>query len=48
MVNFYVDSVQKGMEIGADAAAYVSQKFIKPIKIDFEKVRVHEKLRILS
>lgn len=38
MVNFYVESVQKGMEIGADAAAYVSEKFIKPIKIEFEKV----------
>ncbi len=38
MVNFYVDSVEKGMKIGADAAAYVSDKFINPIKIEFEKV----------
>lgn len=38
MVNFYVSSVQEGMKIGADAAAFVSEKFIKPIKIEFEKV----------
>ncbi|XP_065216976.1 DNA polymerase delta catalytic subunit [Planococcus citri] len=38
MVNFYVNSVEDGMKIGADAAAFVSEKFIKPIKIEFEKV----------
>lgn len=38
MVNFYVNTVAEGMKIGADAAAFVSEKFIKPIKIEFEKV----------
>lgn len=40
MVNFYVKSVEDGMKIGADAAAFVSEKFIKPIKIEFEKVNI--------
>ena len=40
MVNFYVKNVEEGMKMGAEAAAFVSEQFIKPIKIDFEKVRV--------
>lgn len=47
MVNFYIDSVQKGMEIGANAAVYVSEKFIKPIKIEFEKVNFHFKFQFI-
>ena len=39
MVKFGVDTVAESMEIGKKAADYVSQKFIKPIKLEFEKVR---------
>lgn len=38
MVNFYVSTVEEGMKMGSDAASFVTEKFIKPIKIDFEKV----------
>ncbi len=27
------------MELGREAAAFVSTKFIKPVKLEFEKVR---------
>ncbi|KAG8236215.1 hypothetical protein J437_LFUL016219 [Ladona fulva] len=38
MVNFGVKTVEEAMELGKDAAAYVSAKFVKPIKLEFEKV----------
>lgn len=38
MVKFGVDTVAESMEIGKKAAEYVSEKFIKPIKLEFEKV----------
>lgn len=38
MVLFGVDSTAKAMELGQEAAAYVSQTFTKPIKLEFEKV----------
>lgn len=40
MVNFYVKTVEEGMKLGSEAAAFVTEKFINPIKIDFEKVRL--------
>lgn len=38
MVNFGTDSLDKAMELGREAAEFVSTKFIKPIKLEFEKV----------
>lgn len=38
MVKFGVDTVGEAMELGRQAAGYVSEKFIKPIKLEFEKV----------
>lgn len=38
MVKFGPKELDKAMELGQDAAAYVSDKFIKPIKLEFEKV----------
>ena len=39
MVNFRVASTKRAMELGQEAANYVSATFIKPIKLEFEKVR---------
>ena len=41
MVKFGVESVAESMELGKEAAAYVSGHFIKPIKLEFEKVQMH-------
>ena len=38
MVKFGPKELEKAMELGQDAADYVSSKFIKPIKLEFEKV----------
>ena len=38
MVKFGPKELKKAMELGQDAADYVSSKFIKPIKLEFEKV----------
>jgi DNA polymerase delta subunit 1 len=38
MVKFGPDSLEKAMELGREAAEYVSGKFVKPIKLEFEKV----------
>lgn len=38
MVKFGPKELDKAMELGQDAANYVSAKFIKPIKLEFEKV----------
>lgn len=38
MVLFGVDDTLKAMELGREAAAYVSETFVKPIKLEFEKV----------
>ncbi len=38
MVKFGPKDLEKAMELGRDAASYVSAKFIKPIKLEFEKV----------
>ena len=38
MVKFGVDDVSKAMELGREAAHYVTQHFRKPINLDFEKV----------
>ncbi|EON64116.1 DNA polymerase delta subunit 1 [Coniosporium apollinis CBS 100218] len=38
MVKFGPSELEKAMELGREAAQYVSSKFIKPIKLEFEKV----------
>lgn len=38
MVNFKVKSLERSMELGREAAELISSKFIKPIKLEFEKV----------
>ena len=38
MVKFGVESVAESMELGKEAASYVSEHFVKPIKLEFEKV----------
>ncbi|KAK4999784.1 DNA-directed DNA polymerase delta [Elasticomyces elasticus] len=38
MVKFGPSDLATAMELGRDAATYVSTKFIKPIKLEFEKV----------
>ena len=38
MVKFGPNDLAKAMELGQDAADYVSAKFVKPIKLEFEKV----------
>lgn len=38
MVNFKVKSLERSMELGREAAELISTKFIKPIKLEFEKV----------
>lgn len=38
MVNFGVKSLERSMELGREAAEFVTSKFINPIKLEFEKV----------
>ena len=38
MVRFGVGSVQESMELGKEAAAFISAQFPHPIKLEFEKV----------
>ena len=38
MCKFGVDTVAEAMELGTEAAELISAKFIKPIKLEFEKV----------
>ncbi|RKP22413.1 hypothetical protein SYNPS1DRAFT_31999 [Syncephalis pseudoplumigaleata] len=38
MVNFGVKTLPEAMELGREAAAYVTKKFIRPINLEFEKV----------
>ena len=39
MVHFRVPDNTRAMELGQEAAAYVSATFVKPIKLEFEKAR---------
>lgn len=38
MVKFGVGSIAEAMKLGQEAANYVTQFFIQPIKLEFEKV----------
>lgn len=44
MVKFGIKTVKEAMELGREAADFVTEKFVKPIKLEFEKVRA--KLRL--
>ena len=39
MVHFRVADTARAMELGREAAEYVSATFVKPIKLEFEKAR---------
>ena len=38
MVKFGVPTIEEAMKLGKDAADYVTQYFVQPIKLEFEKV----------
>ena len=38
MCKFGVETVAEAMELGKEAAELISEKFVKPIKLEFEKV----------
>lgn len=38
MVKFGVKTLEESMELGREAADFVTEKFVKPIKLEFEKV----------
>ena len=38
MIKFGVNTVAECFKLGEEAAKYVSDKFVKPIKLEFEKV----------
>ena len=40
MVRFGVGTVQESMELGKEAAEFISAQFPQPIKLEFEKVCV--------
>lgn len=44
MVRFGVATVAEAMELGREAAAFVSESFVAPIKLEFEKVRKGRKI----
>lgn len=48
MVKFGVDTVADAMELGREAADFVSDKFVKPIKLEFEKVGPCKKKQTLK
>lgn len=48
MVKFGVETVAEAMELGKEAAAYVTEKFLKPIKLEFEKVSSLEASKFLA
>ena len=38
MVKFGPPTVAAAMDLGTEAAAFVTEKFVRPIKLEFEKV----------
>lgn len=38
MIKFGVKTVEESFNLGQEAAKFVSEKFVKPIKLEFEKV----------
>lgn len=48
MILFGVETVAEAMKLGNEAATYVSDKFVKPIKLEFEKVQWHSFLLFMA
>ena len=48
MVRFGVDTVGESMELGKEAAQYISDTFPRPIKLEFEKVSKNKFRPILA
>lgn len=48
MVKLGVGTVREAMDIGKEAAEWVSSHFIPPIKLEFEKVVTHFNLFVVS
>lgn len=46
MCKFGVGTVAEAMKLGQEAADLISEKFIKPIKLEFEKVNLCKDLRL--
>ena len=44
MVHFRVPDTERAMELGREAAEHVSATFVKPIKLEFEKVGVMDRV----
>jgi DNA polymerase delta subunit 1 len=42
MIKFGIDDIHEAMRLGKEAAEFVTQKFINPIKLEFEKVRAQK------
>ncbi|KAK7075072.1 DNA polymerase delta catalytic subunit [Halocaridina rubra] len=38
MIKFGVETIEEAMRLGKEAATFVTEKFVKPIKLEFEKV----------
>lgn len=47
MCKFGVETVAEAMKLGQEAADLISEKFIKPIKLEFEKVNLCKELTSL-
>lgn len=47
MCKFGVETVAEAMKLGQEAADLISEKFIKPIKLEFEKVNLCKDLTSL-
>lgn len=47
MCRFGVSTVEEAMKLGQEAADYISDKFIKPIKLEFEKVSLLTFCRVI-
>lgn len=41
MCKFGVETVAEAMELGRKASAAISEKFVDPIKLEFEKVNMN-------
>ena len=46
MVNFRVPDNARAMELGKEAAEHISATFVKPIKLEFEKVLLMTQLSV--
>ena len=47
MCKFGVETVAEAMELGKEAAEYISATFPPPIKLEFEKVEINSTVQFL-